>query len=71
MWEAYWPVTVKSDSVAWRTNYARINELLTRTHGFTFTEDESAQLKWVYDNFFGWGMKLRLPDPEGVHLAAK
>ena len=23
------------------------------------------------DNFFGWGMKLRLPDPEGVHLAAK
>jgi len=58
MWEAYWPVTVKSDSVAWRTNYARINELLTRTHGFTFTEDESAQLKWVYDNFFGWGPQI-------------
>ena len=23
------------------------------------------------DNFFGWGLKLRLSDPEGVHLAEK
>lgn len=53
IWEAYWPVN--SDSAAWRSNYARIVDLLTRTHGFTFTTDESTQLKWVYDNFFGWG----------------
>jgi len=25
----------------------------------------------IANNFFGWGMKLRLADPEGVHLAAK
>jgi hypothetical protein len=25
----------------------------------------------IANNFFGWGMMLRLPDPEGVHLAAK
>jgi hypothetical protein len=23
------------------------------------------------NNFFGWGLMLRLADPEGVHLAAK
>lgn len=25
----------------------------------------------IANNFFGWGMMLRLADPEGVHLAAK
>jgi len=25
----------------------------------------------IANNFFGWGLKLRLADPEGVHLAAK
>ncbi|HLJ48084.1 MAG TPA: hypothetical protein VKU01_18845 [Bryobacteraceae bacterium] len=25
----------------------------------------------IANNFFGWGLKLRLPDLEGVHLAAK
>lgn len=25
----------------------------------------------IANNFFGWGMKLRLPDPEGVHFALK
>jgi len=53
IWEAFWPV--KSDSAAWRTNSARIVERLTGTHGFRFTDEESGQLKWVYDNFFGWG----------------
>jgi len=53
IWEAYWPV--KSDSAAFLSNYARIVESLTRTHGFTFRPDEAAQMKWVYDNFFGWG----------------
>jgi hypothetical protein len=28
---------------------------LTKTRGFAFIPDEVAQLKWVYDNFFGWG----------------
>jgi hypothetical protein len=25
----------------------------------------------IANNFFGWGLMLRLPDPKGVHLAAK
>ena len=25
----------------------------------------------IANNFFGWGLMLRLADPEGVHLAAK
>ena len=25
----------------------------------------------IANNFLGWGLKLRLADPEGVHLAAK
>ncbi len=25
----------------------------------------------ISNNFFGWGLMLRLADPEGVHLAAK
>ena len=25
----------------------------------------------IANNFFGWGLMLRLTDPEGVHLAAK
>jgi len=30
-----------------------------------------AQTEHVSNNFFGWGLMLRLSDPEGVHLAAK
>jgi len=25
----------------------------------------------IANNFFGWGLKLRLADTEGVHLTAK
>jgi hypothetical protein len=25
----------------------------------------------IANNFFGWGLRLRLADPEGIHLAAK
>jgi hypothetical protein len=53
IWEAFWTVT--SDSALFRANYPRILGQLTKTRGFTFTDDETAQLKWVYDNFFGWG----------------
>ena len=53
IWQAYWHVP--SDSAMWRSTYARMVELLTRTHGFRFTEDETEQLKWVFDNFFAYG----------------
>jgi hypothetical protein len=53
IWQAYWHV--KSDSTMWRSTYARMVELLTRKHGFRITEEETGQLKWVFDNFFAHG----------------
>ena len=47
--------TSPSDSAMWRSNYARMVDLLTRTHGFRFTKDESDMLKWVFDAFFAYG----------------
>jgi len=56
IWEAFW--NLPSDSTPYRATYTRMVELLTRTHGFTFTQDESDKLKWVYDNFFGLGPSI-------------
>lgn len=53
IWEAFW--NVPSDSAMWRTTYARMTDLLTRAHGFRFTDEESVQLKWVFDHFFAYG----------------
>jgi hypothetical protein len=53
LWDAYW--NVASDSLASRRNYAAIVNRLTKTHGFTFTPDESAQLKSVFDAFYYFG----------------
>jgi hypothetical protein len=53
IWEAYW--NLPSDSALFLANSQKIFDLLTKTHGFTFTQDETAQLKWVYDNFFAFG----------------
>jgi hypothetical protein len=56
MWEAY--AIVPRDSVLSARNYARIVERLTKTHGFTFTADESTKLKWVFDAFQMYGPEI-------------
>ena len=53
IWEGYWQLP--SDSTMWRTNYVRILDLLTKTHGFRFTQPEIDQLKWVFDAFYMCG----------------
>ena len=53
IWEAYWNVT--SDTAMYRSNYVRIMDLLTKTHGFRLTKEETEQLKWVFDAFFMYG----------------
>jgi hypothetical protein len=53
IWDLFWPV--KTDSVAERKNLARIVEHLTKTHGFTFTSDESNQLTSVIQAFYYYG----------------
>src|SRR5439155_22525066 len=56
IWEAY-RMVVSDTAMASRT-YARVVERLTKTHGFTFTADESAQLKSVFDAFFYYGPSI-------------
>jgi hypothetical protein len=56
IWEAY--RNVATDSLLRVKNYARVIDRLTKTHGFTFTEDESAKLKAVFDAFYYFGPSI-------------
>jgi hypothetical protein len=56
IWDAYWPVA--TDSAAGMKNLVRITEQLTKTHGFTFTSSEAAQLKSVIDAFYYYGPSI-------------
>jgi hypothetical protein len=53
LWEAY--RSVKTDSALAAKNYARVVERLTKSHGFTFTDDESEKLKAVFYAFYAYG----------------
>ena len=56
IWDAY--RVVASDSALRTRNYARVVERLTKTHGFTFTTDESDKLKAVFDAFYYYGPSI-------------
>jgi hypothetical protein len=56
IWEAYTPVA--TDVSAAKQNAVRITEHLTKTHKFTFTPDESAQLAQVIDAFTQFGPSI-------------
>ncbi|HTE45727.1 MAG TPA: hypothetical protein VK636_10820, partial [Gemmatimonadaceae bacterium] len=56
IWKVYRDVA--TDSARGRQNYTRVVERLTKTHGFTFTPDESAQLKAVFDAFYFYGPSI-------------
>jgi hypothetical protein len=56
IWEAY--RTVASDSVLRTRNYVRVVDRLIKTHGFTFTQDESDKLKAVFDAFYYYGPSI-------------
>jgi hypothetical protein len=53
MWEAYFAVA--SDSALAEKTRARVVERLTKTHGFTFNDDEKSQLNAVLDAFVLYG----------------
>jgi hypothetical protein len=53
MWEAY--RTVRTDSALAAKNYALVVDRLTKTHGFTFTDDENEKLKSVFYAFYAYG----------------
>jgi hypothetical protein len=67
-WEAFWQVP--SDSIMWRTNYGRILDLLTKTHGFKLTQPEIEQLKWVFDAFYMCGPVITTRSSPGACTGA-
>jgi hypothetical protein len=56
IWEIYRPVA--SDSALAAKNYALVVDRLTKMHGFTFTPDESAQLRSVFNAFYFHGPSI-------------
>jgi hypothetical protein len=56
MWDAYWPVP--TDTALGRRTIERVETLLTRTHHFVFTADESAQLRSVLEAFQYFGPSI-------------
>ena len=53
IWDAF--LLAPADADAGTKTYTRIVDQLTKTHGFTFTEEESEQLKLVYQAFLSYG----------------
>ncbi|MDB4876655.1 MAG: hypothetical protein JWM41_3101 [Gemmatimonadetes bacterium] len=53
VWTAF--RNVKTDSAISARDYVRVVDRLTKTHAFTFTADESAKLKAVFDAFYYYG----------------
>ena len=64
MWDAFW--YIPTDTALARTNYAQIVERLTKTRGFTFTPDEAATLKNVYDSFIAYGPTITTNGPQNA-----
>jgi hypothetical protein len=56
IWSAY--RVVATDTALATRNYKRIVDRLTKTQGFTFTADESAKLKAVFDAFTAYGPSI-------------
>jgi hypothetical protein len=56
IWRAYAQVATSAEAIT--SNAARVTERLTKTHGFAFTPDESAQLAGVLDAFASIGPQI-------------
>jgi hypothetical protein len=63
IWSAF--ETVQPDRAAAQTNLARISDHLTKTHGFTFTADETEKLIKVYQAFVLHGPHITTNGPPG------
>lgn len=63
IWELY--RTVQSDSALAAKNYERVVDRLTKQHGFTFTPDETAQLRSVFNAFYYYGPSISTRGSQG------
>src|SRR5207244_7495803 len=64
MWDAFW--YIPTDTALARKNYDRILEHLTKTHGFTFTREDSLMMKNVYDSFIAYGPTITTNGPQSA-----
>ena len=62
MWDAFW--YVPTDTALARKNWQRMADLLTKTHGFTFTPEEMSGMKYVYDSFIAYGPTITTNGPQ-------
>lgn len=64
LWSAF--RAVRSDSGMAKATYARVLDLLTKTHGFDLDEQERAQLRHVFDAFQHYGPSITTRGPPGM-----
>lgn len=64
IWDAFW--YVPTDTALARTNYTRISDHLTKTHGFTFTPEEAQTMRNVYDSFIAYGPTITTNGPQSA-----
>ena len=56
IWSEY--IIEPHDSALQTQTFARVSERLTKTHGFTFTPDETRKLTHVFEAFQAWGPEI-------------
>jgi hypothetical protein len=64
MWDAFW--YIPTDTALARTNYTRISDHLTKTHGFTLTPEEAQTMRNVYDSFIAYGPTITTNGPQSA-----
>jgi hypothetical protein len=64
IWDAFW--YIPTDTALARTNYTRINDHLTKTHGFTLTPEEAQTMRNVYDSFIAYGPTITTNGPQSA-----
>jgi hypothetical protein len=63
IWNAFQPV--ETDTALAARTYARLVELLVRTHNFAFTDEESGMLSSVFQAFTAYGPAISTRGPAG------
>jgi hypothetical protein len=64
LWSAF--RGVRSDSALASASYVRVVDLLTKTHGFVFDEQEHAQLRHVHNAFYYHGPSITTRGPPSM-----
>ncbi len=61
---AFW--NVPTDSVLYRKNKEAVKQQLTKTHGFAISDEDWADLVWIYDQFYFYGWTVNYNSGTGT-----